>query len=381
MPLMHRSQPLSTSPASTNGATGDVKMNSNDPPAQPIEFVLASDLLNQTDEHAEDLVEGGLIPAGGSAIIVAKPKAGKTTLAYTLALSVARGESFLGRQTKQGSVLYVALEEKKAKLKATLRKMDIQPTDAIHFHVGHAPENALAWLLASATKHRPALIVIDTFQLFTRLRDVNDYALVTNATQPLLQIAETTGAAIVWLHHANKGGGVDGDEVLGSTGFFGSVATLFTLRRSGNRRTLVTRQRYGEDLDEIILDMDAVTGLVQAAGTRQEADLDQAEQLILAHLEDRGELIDANSIRDAVEGRKAVIIGALRRLLDRGQITRTGGGKKGDPYLYGLPTSGDPPGTGQTVNAMAQPDRGDRTTETGDQSTFEYEYGSDEGEV
>jgi RecA-family ATPase len=55
-------------------------------------------------------------------LLVAKPKVGKTTLAFNLAVAVSRGEEFLGRKTTQGPVVYLALEEKKGEIKKKLNR-------------------------------------------------------------------------------------------------------------------------------------------------------------------------------------------------------------------------------------------------------------------
>jgi len=53
------------------------------------------DLLAEPDETVDWLVED-CIPAGGTVIVAAKPKVGKSTTARDLALAVARGEAWLG---------------------------------------------------------------------------------------------------------------------------------------------------------------------------------------------------------------------------------------------------------------------------------------------
>ena len=44
-------------------------------------------------------------------VFAAKPKVGKSTFARNLAMAVARGNPFLGRNTAKGPVVYLALEE------------------------------------------------------------------------------------------------------------------------------------------------------------------------------------------------------------------------------------------------------------------------------
>ncbi|HEX2242245.1 MAG TPA: AAA family ATPase, partial [Gammaproteobacteria bacterium] len=81
-----------------------------------LDFTSLSDLLAEPDEQTPWLVDG-LLPQAGLSIIAARPKVGKSTLARTLTLAVARGEPFLDLDTTAGTVLYLALEEKRAELR------------------------------------------------------------------------------------------------------------------------------------------------------------------------------------------------------------------------------------------------------------------------
>ncbi len=50
-----------------------------------------------------------------------------------------------------------------------------------------------------------------------------------------------------------------GDAVMGSTGFFGAVDALLTMRKKEKVRTIESTQRYGEDLPETIVHLDPET--------------------------------------------------------------------------------------------------------------------------
>ena len=81
------------------------------PPAASETFTLTSigDLLHEPEEEVNWLVEG-LIPAKSVVVLAAKPKVGKSTAARSMALSVARGDTWLGRACAQGPVWYLAFE-------------------------------------------------------------------------------------------------------------------------------------------------------------------------------------------------------------------------------------------------------------------------------
>ena len=71
-------------------------------------FIRAGELLAQRDDNDLDYAVEGLLPLTGTAVLAGRPKSGKSTLALNLALAVARGEPFLGRETRKGPALYCA---------------------------------------------------------------------------------------------------------------------------------------------------------------------------------------------------------------------------------------------------------------------------------
>ena len=94
-----------------------------------------------------------------------------------------------------------------------------------------APADGLAQVRAIAEQRKPVLIIIDPLFRFTRVKDGNDYAQVTQALEPLLRLARETRAHVLCVHHSGKTHREDGDNILGSTAIFGSVDTLLTMKR------------------------------------------------------------------------------------------------------------------------------------------------------
>src|SRR5271157_239466 len=88
-------------------------------------------LYSQQLREIEWLVDN-MLPVGGLSVLVSKPKIGKTTLARYLALCVARGEPFLGREVREGGVIYYGLEELKVGIKRHFKDMGAKRTEDIH---------------------------------------------------------------------------------------------------------------------------------------------------------------------------------------------------------------------------------------------------------
>jgi AAA domain/CHC2 zinc finger/Toprim-like len=298
-------------------------------------FTAVGDLLNEPEEQTRWLVEDHL-PIGGDSLLVAKPKVGKSTLARCLALAVARGDDFLGCKTAQGTVFYLALEEKRDEVRRHFRAMGARPEDPIFIFCAPSPADGLALLRVEVDRAKPVLIIVDPLFRFSRIKDGNDYAQVTNALEPLHVLARETGSHLLAVHHEGKRGGADGDGVLGSTALFAAVDTLLTMRRTERYRTLSSIQRYGTDLDEITLEYNTETRTLSAGVPRAAADEAEAANAILEFLRTQKEPVEESVIDVAVEGRKGVKVKALRQAVKDGRIVRTGAGKKGDTYRYSV---------------------------------------------
>ncbi len=230
-----------------------------------------SDLLLEPTEATAFVVDG-LLPVGGFSITVASPKVGKSILTRNLALCVARGEPFLGRATKQGPVVYLALEEKRSEVKRHFADMGATGVEPIYIHCAIAPQEGIAELQKTVEEVNPVLIIIDTILKFVRVRDANDYAIMSAALEPVLQIARTTGAHVAGTHHSKKGDAIDGDAILGSQAIFGAVDTAILLKRCDHFRTVRSIQRYGDDLPETILDFDPHTRTVSLGELREKGE-------------------------------------------------------------------------------------------------------------
>jgi hypothetical protein len=169
-----------------------------------LSFTKLSDLLAEPDEQTDWLVENRL-PAGGLSLLGGKPKAGKSTLARDLALRIARGDAWLGFPTHQGSVFYLALEEKRTEVKKHFATMGATPADPISVFVAPSPADGLQQLRLATDRERPAFIIIDPLFRFVRVKDANDYATMSASLEPLLILARETGAHVMVVHHMGKG--------------------------------------------------------------------------------------------------------------------------------------------------------------------------------
>jgi hypothetical protein len=305
-------------------------------------FVLEtlSDLMARPNLPTDWVWEGCLV-AGTVSTVTAKPKVGKSTFARNLCLAVARGEPFLGMATRQGGVVYLALEERPEEIRADFEALGADGMEPIWIHAAPTPAEGMAALIDMIRERKPRLVVIDTLFRLARVRDASAYAEVSNAMEPLINIARETGTHIMVLHHASKAPKADPiDSPLGSTAISGTVSTLITLKRSENYRTIETVQRVGHWMPESVLQFDPGSRQLSLGGTREEADLHVCEERILEFMSAAEGPQTQAQIRDGVEGQTKTVRAALTELVRHGRVAKTGEGTKGKPFLYEFPNSG-----------------------------------------
>lgn len=213
--------------ASEYKATGDPRAPRPVSKAEhKVEVVTLTQLASRP--RPRDLV-ARMLPEGALLVPYGAPKSGKTYVSIDMGLAVADGRPFLGRATRQGTVVYVAGEgiggivDKVMAAVGVARVLD--PHDPLHQRfviVPSMPSLAEPGGLAGTLRaldgldERPVLVIIDTMA-----RALGASGLDENATQDmgvmvraLDTIRERTGAAIVTPHHSGKNGGDRGSSAL-----------------------------------------------------------------------------------------------------------------------------------------------------------------------
>jgi hypothetical protein len=227
-------------------------------------------------------------------------------------------------------------EDPPAAVREHLLKMGVREGDAVPLYIAdgvQALSDVVSWIEA----HRPTLIVVDTIARYTSFDDVNDYTKVLVALEPLQDIARRHGTAVLALHHAPKSGDDREtiDAPLGSTALAGAADVVMRYKRTGDRRILQAVNRFGDDLPETVVTL-GPDGWPEAIGSLQEIQAGETERAILDALAANGPMT-RDELQEAL-GRKATdLVQALQTLVRQGRISRTGSGRKGDPYRYFLP--------------------------------------------
>lgn len=177
---------------------------------------------------------------GEVAVLFGAPGTYKTFAALDLAFAVATGETWHGRPTSQGAVVYMAgegLSTLHVRVDALIEHRRPQVDPSMIF-TGDVPdltkEDAFDSDLPRLLSTQPALIVIDTLALAMPGADENLSKDMGRAMENLRFLAKVSGAAVLVLHHNLKRGG---DSPRGSGALEGAadVVILAKAHRGGVR--------------------------------------------------------------------------------------------------------------------------------------------------
>ena len=191
-----------------------------------------------------DFVVSGLL-SKGLHILAGSPKVGKSWLALWLAVTVAKGEPVWGMNTRQGTTLYLCLEDSVLRIQNRLFEITEEAPPSVHFCTECAPiGQGLEEQIESFVSEHPGtvLVIIDTLQMIRPIHDTtyaNDYRDLT----VLKRLADRLGLAILLIHHLRKEKAEDVfHRISGTTAISGAVDSSFTLveERRGSGRAKLT---------------------------------------------------------------------------------------------------------------------------------------------
>lgn len=192
----------------------------------------------------------------GTYLFVGAPKVGKSFLMAQLGYHVSRGISLWGYSVKQGTVLYLALEDDYGRLQKRLSRMFGMESTG-NFYLATRSKSLNEGLEEQLTQfvkeHKDArLIIIDTLQ---KVREVggdkfsyaNDYDIVTK----LKHFSDTYGICLLVVHHTRKMESSDCfDMISGTNGLLGAADGAFVMqkeKRTENKAVLEVAGRDQQD--------------------------------------------------------------------------------------------------------------------------------------
>ena len=219
-----------------------------------LEVLSMTELYDSSFEPRVPVVDGLL--NSGTYIFAGAPKVGKSFFMAQLAYHVAMGIPLWDYPVRQGSVLYLALEDDYARLQQRLAMMfGDESTDKLYFAVkSKTIKDGLAEQMECFVReHKDArLIIIDTLQ---RIRESDgdkvSYGSDYDNMTPLKEFSDKTGVAIIVVHHTRKMAADDVCETIsGTNGLLGAVDGALILYKKKRTSSEATLDIIGRDQQE-----------------------------------------------------------------------------------------------------------------------------------
>jgi len=330
-------------PAELNTPEGNV------PPALPsaeLRFLTAADIANETAEVVQWVAEP-YVASGSITELDGKIKAaGKTTWLLAMCRKVLDGQDFMGYPTSKTPVVYLT-EQNRSSFREALRRADLlSRTDftVLRYHdvIGTPWPQVIEAAAQQCLSQNARLLVIDTLPQFAGLHGEaeNHSGAALEALDPVHLVA-SRGIGVVLSRHERKAGGEVGDSGRGSSAWGGVADIIIAIRRGDgntppNIRVLHSLSRFDETPDTLVIKLQG--GEYASLGDETQVALPLAKDAILStapRTEDNAKATD--DLISVAEVKSTVGKEALNELLREGQLCRTGGGKKGNPYKYWAP--------------------------------------------
>ena len=227
-----------------------------------LSFITATELQTADLPPVQFLVSD-ILPVGTS-LLSAASKIGKSWMVLDMGLSIAAGKPFMGHNTKQSGVLYLALEDSHARLQDRMNKVlhGGKAPDGMRFSIG-APslDEGLLDILSEDINAHPetALIIVDTLQKIRGSAKTRESAYEQDYREmgAVKKFADERGISVMFVHH-NRKMKDDTDPfnmISGTNGIMGAADTTWTIvkgKRSDSEATLHITGRDVEQTDTVI---------------------------------------------------------------------------------------------------------------------------------
>lgn len=172
-----------------------------------------ADILFNLPDYAEELIEG-ILRQGHKMLLVGPSKSGKSFSLIELCIAIAEGTKWMGRQCKQGDVLYVNFELDRAsclhRFKDVYQTLGLTPNNANRIFVwnlrGKTPalDQLVPKLIRRAEKKKYIAVVVDPiYKVITG--DENSASEMAKFCNQFDKIADALGASVIYAHHHSKG--------------------------------------------------------------------------------------------------------------------------------------------------------------------------------
>ena len=213
--------------------------------------VTLDELMEQVFQGKAAVVENLLYT--GAYILAGAPKIGKSFLVAQIAYHISSGRPLWGYQVRQGTVLYLALEDDEGRLQRRMYRMfGVEGANSLYFAtnaklIGGGLDGQLENFVQ---EHRDTrLIVIDTLQKVREtVNDSYSYSSDYDVIGKLKQFADKHGVCVLIVHHTRKQPAGDSFEMIsGTTGLLGCADGALLMQKEKRTDGKATLDIVGRD--------------------------------------------------------------------------------------------------------------------------------------
>lgn len=336
--VMHANGDVSILPAKLERITADAvaEMRGRDDSESAIvaRFHTAAQIAESAPPSPPAIIDDTLY-AGHSHVLIAPPKVGKSTLCFDWSRAITTGETWAGRDTAAGRVVYLS-EEGAGGLAYKIRKHGLEASG--RFYVA-TPADLMGLDFAAridlagemAADVGAGVVFVDTLSAVAGIRgeDENTAGVALELIAHLDRLKQA-GLAVVCVQHQRKSAGVLAESGRGSSAIAGGFDFLIGLERAkgsghDNRRTMTIEGRIDVP-PTVVVDL-GQDGRFHFVGDVKDAAKADAKRIILDLLRSvtresaLGEKEIVESVGEQEVGRTAVR-DALRELVEDRSIIR-----------------------------------------------------------
>jgi hypothetical protein len=198
----------------------------------------------------------GLLPKAALSVLGGKAKHGKSSMSRCEAVAVAKGQSFLGRETEPGEVLLCSLEDPRPHVDNHLALLGYKKGQDRRIHIVSRLARDVTQTVDAVGKYLAQnpdikLVVLDTLGKVLRARDSGNYDEMLSLCEQLHLLARETGVHIQALAHCKKVQHDDPfDNFLGSVEIRAEADTNVVIYDHRGKRLIKTETRMGVPWDD-----------------------------------------------------------------------------------------------------------------------------------
>jgi len=296
-----------------------------------------------------DWIIQDVIAAGNVVVVVGEPGSKKTWLLLDAGVCVASGEPWLGKPTKQMTVLLIDEESGVNRLNRRLGAIMKAHDADERLPLAYACMSGLSLLENDAADRLvhyiqtagAGFVVIDALADVMLGGDENAVKDVQRVFYNLRRAAERTGAAIVVIHHTSKAG-----NYRGSSAIKGAVDLMLMVESKPKSPNIDIATQKSRDTEPFNLYAtarfeDEVTIISSSTGASASESLSDCERHVLRYLAEHGDAtvaeIKANSGKHSEDATRQ----AIYSLKGKGKVERKDDGSSGVRAIYGVSTPDD----------------------------------------